>query len=52
MAKQDPSDLQERRVLVVFVGTMDLLGNKGSGAQQDHQAAQETKATLERTAPR
>lgn len=45
-------DLQEKRGPVVFVETMDLLGNKESGDQQDHLEARETKGTLERTDPR
>lgn len=45
-------DLQEKRGLVVFVETMDLLVNKESGDQQDHLAARETKGTLGRTDPR
>lgn len=41
-----------KRVLVVFVETMDPLENKESEDQQDLPAAQETKGTLERTDPR
>lgn len=41
--------LPGKRVLLVFVETMDPLENKESGDQQDHPAAQETKETLERT---
>lgn len=52
MEKPGLLDLQEKRGLVVFVETMDLLVNKESGDQQDRLAARETKGTLERTDPR
>lgn len=48
----DPSDLLGKRVLVVFVETMDPLVDKEREDQQDQQAAQETKGTLERMDPR
>lgn len=52
LVNQDPWDLLERRVLVVFVETMAPLEDKESVEQQDHQGVQETKETLERTGPR
>lgn len=47
-----PLELQEKRVLVVFVETTDPLENKESADRQDHPAAQETKETLEKTGQR
>lgn len=52
LENQDPLDLQGKRVLVVFVETMEPLENKGSEGQQGHLAAQETKGTLEKMAQR
>lgn len=48
----DPWDLQEKKVLTAFVEITDLLEDKESVDLRDHRAAQETKETLERTAPR
>lgn len=50
--KPDPLDLQGKRVLLVFVETMDPLEDKESEDRLDHPAAQETKGTLEKTDPR
>lgn len=48
----DPLDLLGKRVLLVFVETMDPLEDKEREDQQDHPAAQETKETLEKMDPR
>lgn len=48
----DPLDPLGKRVLLVFVETMDPLEDKEREDQQDHLAAQETKETLEKTDPR
>lgn len=52
LEKPDPLDLQGKRVLVVFVETMDPLEDKESEDRQDRPAAQETKGTLEKMDPR
>lgn len=48
----DPWELQEKKVLLDSAEIMDLQENKENVGLQDHQVAQETKGTLERTAPR
>lgn len=50
--KPDLWELQEKKVLLDSVEIMDLLENKENVDLQDHQAAWETKGTLERMAPR
>lgn len=43
--------LQEKKVLVVFVGTMDHLENKESEDPLGHLVAQETRGTLGKMDP-
>lgn len=52
LENQDPWDPREKRDLVDFVVIMDPLEDKANVDLQDHQAARETKGTLERTAQR
>lgn len=42
---------QEKKVLVVFVGTMEHLENKESEDHTDHLVAQETRGTLGKMDP-
>lgn len=50
--RPDPWDLQGKKAHVDSVETMGPLEDKESVDLQDQQAAQGTKGTLERTAPR